>query len=277
MPELFQVASISKQFAAACVLSLADSGVLDLHAPIGRWVPEAAEQWRSATLHELLSHTSGMDHWGAQPGFDVFDGMDASDRIAHFLRSERLTRTWRFSSPGYVEVGHVIERATGHAYADALGDVFSSLPDLPKLANTSVGPKPAGAVDGHDGGTPLTWQPITLVGTSDIWSTESDIEAWTRTLHNGPLAERMIRPHTAVPGASSADDWLRQTGYGYGLSVGWAGDQPAIYHTGDVPGFRTLALWLPQQRRAVAVLANDEDADVVAAARARVEIGPDRS
>lgn len=266
VPELFQVASISKQFAAACVLSLVDSGTLDLHAPIGRWVPEAAEQWRSATLHELLSHTAGMGHWGPQAGFDVFDGMDVQDRVEHFLRSERLSRTWRYSSPGYIVVGYVIERATGRAYGDVLVELLKGLP------NTVQGPRPPDAVAGHRGGVPLTWQPINLVGTSDIWSTEADIEAWTRALHQGPLAERIVGPHAAVPDGPVS--WLRKTGYGYGLNVGTAGDQPAIYHDGDVPGFRTLALWLPEQRRAVAVLANDEHVDVVAEARARVEGRP---
>ena len=50
-----------------------------------------------------------------------------------------------------------------------------------------------------------------------------------------------------------------------------SGGRPAAFHEGDVPGFRTVAVWLPEERRAFAVLADDETRDVVAEVRARIE------
>ena len=38
----FQLCSVSKQFAAAAVMLLAESGRLDLHEPVARWLPERA-------------------------------------------------------------------------------------------------------------------------------------------------------------------------------------------------------------------------------------------
>ena len=38
--QLFEIGSISKSFAALCVYSLADSGMLDLDAPLSRYLPD---------------------------------------------------------------------------------------------------------------------------------------------------------------------------------------------------------------------------------------------
>lgn len=67
----FQIASVSKQFTAAAVMLLVDDGVIDLDDPVGRFLPDCAAHWRELTLHQLLSHTSGLEHWTGVPGFDV--------------------------------------------------------------------------------------------------------------------------------------------------------------------------------------------------------------
>ncbi len=67
----FQIASVSKQFTAAAVMLLVDDDVIELDDPIGPTLPDRAPQWRELTLHQLLSHTSGLQHWTGLPGFDV--------------------------------------------------------------------------------------------------------------------------------------------------------------------------------------------------------------
>ncbi len=41
----FQLCSVSKQFAAAAVMLLAESGRLDLREPVARWLPESLPQF----------------------------------------------------------------------------------------------------------------------------------------------------------------------------------------------------------------------------------------
>src|SRR3954453_21043777 len=59
----FQIASISKQMAAAAVLLLAGRGALRLTDPVNRWLPHPPPAWSGITLHLLLTHTSGLGHW----------------------------------------------------------------------------------------------------------------------------------------------------------------------------------------------------------------------
>ena len=55
----FQIASVSKQFAAVAALLLAESGRLDLAEPVARWLPGGPPQWQQVTLGHLLAHTAG--------------------------------------------------------------------------------------------------------------------------------------------------------------------------------------------------------------------------
>jgi CubicO group peptidase (beta-lactamase class C family) len=58
----FQIASVSKTFAAACMLSLMDRGRLSLDDPVIRWVGVLPTSWSAMTVRHLLTHTSGSSH-----------------------------------------------------------------------------------------------------------------------------------------------------------------------------------------------------------------------
>src|SRR3954447_21822594 len=57
----FELASVSKSFTAVLVLQLAESGKINLHAPISEYVPELTRSDAAdISIHHLLSHTSGI-------------------------------------------------------------------------------------------------------------------------------------------------------------------------------------------------------------------------
>lgn len=57
----FRIASLSKQFTAAAILSLEAEGKLKIEDPVQRYLPEfAAEPYGEITIHHLLTHTSGL-------------------------------------------------------------------------------------------------------------------------------------------------------------------------------------------------------------------------
>jgi CubicO group peptidase (beta-lactamase class C family) len=67
---------------------------------------------------------------------------------------------------------------------------------------------------------------------------------------------------TAVPlndGATS--------GYGFGWSVGTMDGRPVVHHGGSLPGFRAFYLRYVDERLAVIVLGNGDDADMATVAR----------
>lgn len=56
----FRIASLGKQFTAACILLLQERGRLNVHDPISRFLPSLPAAWLSITIHQLLTHTSGI-------------------------------------------------------------------------------------------------------------------------------------------------------------------------------------------------------------------------
>jgi CubicO group peptidase (beta-lactamase class C family) len=119
-----------------------------------------------------------------------------------------------------------------------------------------------------------------MPGTSDIWSTASDLARFTAVMHSGSLItlqslHAMLTLYRPFPDDEDASDgWLTYDGYGYGLYIGRMAGQTACFHTGDNPGYRSLAVWLPHQAAAAVFLSNGESADTEALLRQLVLIAP---
>jgi CubicO group peptidase (beta-lactamase class C family) len=111
----FQICSVSKQFTAAAVMLLVESGRLDLREPVAGWLPDGPPQWREVTLHQLLSHTAGVPHWREAPGLDPAEPMRISERLEIIrdtpLRAEPGAQ-WHYSSPGFLLAGLIVDLGT---------------------------------------------------------------------------------------------------------------------------------------------------------------------
>ena len=266
----FQISSVSKQFTAVAALLLAESGKLDLAEPVARWLPGGPPQWQRVTVHHLLTHTAGVRHWGDAPGFDASRPMDLAERLAAIQQAPLLTEPgarWLYSSPGYLLAGHVVEQASGQPYADFLTEQII----VPLgLTSTSAGGAAAGAVAarGYRNGQPVTpWELSAMPGTGDVCSTVADLARFTAAVHSGALIGRrsvqaMITPHIPLPdGQGTSDGWVTAGGYGYAQFICRIAGHPAYLHTGDNPGYQSVAVWLPEQAASVVFLSNDEAAD----------------
>jgi CubicO group peptidase (beta-lactamase class C family) len=264
----FQLCSVSKQFAAAAVMLLAESGRLGLHEPVARWLPEGPPQWRQVTLHHLLTHTAGVPHWLEAPGLDPAEPMPISERLqviqATPLRTEPGAQ-WHYSSLGFVLAGLIAERASGQPYPQLLAEqILSPL----QLTQTTVGGIPAAAARGYRDGQPVSpWDLDAMPGTGDIWSTTGDLARFTAALHGGELVtasslRAMCTAHAAIDDDDNGEPRLTTTGYGYGMFTGIFGGHAAYYHPGDNPGYQSLACWLPDRAAGIVILANDEAASM---------------
>lgn len=91
----FRAASIAKNFTAAAVLLLQQEDKLSVQNAIGTFIDDLPANWRSATVHQLLTHTSGiptytggplrrLDRMGAAPRelLDVVSGKPLDFRTA---------------------------------------------------------------------------------------------------------------------------------------------------------------------------------------------------
>jgi CubicO group peptidase (beta-lactamase class C family) len=284
----FQICSVSKQFTAAAVMLLVESGRLDVREPVARWLPEGAPQWREVTLHQLLSNTAGVPHWREVPGLDPGEPMRISERLdiiqATPLRTEPGAQ-WHYSSPGFLLAGLIVERASGQPYRDFLAErILAPL----KLTQTTVGGEPASAARGYRDGQPVA--PLDLgamPGTGDIWSTAGDLTRFTAALHSGELVSAsslraMCTAHAVLEDDDDGEPRLVTTGYGYGMYTGIFAGRAALYHPGDDPGYQSFACWIPDRAASIVILVNDETASVTGLVRqllpaAVAPLGPEAS
>lgn len=264
----FQLCSVSKQFTAAAVMLLVESGRLGLREPVGRWLPEGQPQWRQVTLHHLLSHTAGIPHWLEAPGLDPAEPMSISQRLeiiqATPLRTEPGAQ-WHYSSPGFLLAGFIVERASGQPYREFLAErILSPL----QLTHTTVGGAPDAAARGYKDGQPVApFDLDAMPGTGDIWSTAGDLTRFTAALYCGELIapsslRAMCTAHAPLDDDEEGEPRLITTGYGYGMFTGIFAGRAAYYHPGDNPGYQSFAGWIPDRAASIVILVNDEAASI---------------
>jgi len=261
----YQLASVSKQFTAAAVLLLAADGTLALEDTVGRWINGCPDEWRPITLHQLLTHTSGLGHWHDYPMIDLGRWVEPGELLETFHRVPLKYAPgtgWSYSSPAFVLLAHVVERATGTPYRIFLADrVFGPL----GLTRTFAG-APGGRPDlaqGHDAdGRPLpTWElDVVGMGAGDVWSTAADLLTWVDALQDGRL---LGEPQRTLMLTERARTGLgpEASGYGYGVFVGETGGLPWWQHDGQNAGFTAFAAVIPERGRRIVVLRNTEVRD----------------
>lgn len=128
---LFCVASITKIFVATAVMQLVEQGLLDLDAPLLKYLPDFRlddARLPRVTLGQVLSHTAGLpdsdeaeyDRLVANPEFDD----KAPERLMHSLASRRMIadpgERFAYSNIGYDLLGVLIARVSGQTFEDYL-------------------------------------------------------------------------------------------------------------------------------------------------------------
>jgi CubicO group peptidase (beta-lactamase class C family) len=123
----FNIASMTKAFTATLVLQQAARGRINLDSPAIRYWPEFPDPSKGGiTIRHLLTHRSGLKHWGAVSGF--LEGparltQRPSDVVALYAAkglSFPPGAQEDYSSLGYVALGIILEKITGESYASLL-------------------------------------------------------------------------------------------------------------------------------------------------------------
>jgi CubicO group peptidase (beta-lactamase class C family) len=229
----FAIASVSKQFTAAAVLLLVERGVVALNDPLSRWFGQSPSWWRQVTVHQVLTHTSGLGHWQDVGGIEGFCALNVDQRLAAIqATTPRVTpgRQWSYSGLGYLLLGQIVERIESRSYGSFLqAEIFSPL----GMAATSSGPEPTSqpTAHGHHDGTRV---PVLEL-----------------TTPQAPLGEEAYNL-----------DWIEAHSYGYGYFTGSLIGRPAAFHPGDNPGYQSFSASIPDSDTSVVVLLNDDAPDL---------------
>jgi TolB protein len=169
----FRIGSVTKTFTATIVLQLVQEGTLSLSSTLEDHVPDVVPRGAEITIRHLLQHRSGLANVTDYP-----EWLNEAERspttspinTLRFAASKPLVfepgSRARYSNTDYIALGLVIEKVTGHTYAeeleqrvlDPLGLSRTELPTTRRLADLEDGgsnpnlPWAAGAIvsNAHD-------------------------------------------------------------------------------------------------------------------------------
>ena len=237
---LFNVASISKQFTAYSILLLEHQGKLSTDDYISRYFGPFGDQRDSATIHELLAHTSGL--------MNKYATLDYSTR-SKFIQSVKDAKMdsypgtqYRYSNAGYSLLAAIVEVVSGVPFERFLLDnVFipcgmqnTGFPWETRIDHTLL-------ATGYDrNGNPLPVQ-------ADIWAARGpnnvvtsvrDLYRWMLAYQNhrfmpAEMREKMLEDY--VPGRSA-----------YGWNKKTTSRQTRFFHKGGGrPDFESQIMWYP--------------------------------
>ena len=258
--DMFDIASITKQFAAAGLLKQVEAGKVSLDDSLSKFVKDYPGG-DAITVLELLNHTSGVKNFTDDGDMDAATGNKLTTlQLVDTFKNQKPEfapgTSWAYNNSGYLLVGAVIEAASGmpwHAYLQQT--LFRPL----GLTHTGLGADPAIAarqVHGYsviDGKvTPARLISLTAANGALV-STVDDLLKWNRALHEGRVLRRDSYLRMITPVGKAVPEQ-----YGFGVYHTTLRGREMIGHSGLISGFRAYLLYLPQSRISVAVLQNKD-------------------
>ena len=261
---LFPIASISKHMTSLCALVLHEEGLLDIDAPIGKWVPELPEAARIPTLRQLMQHVSGLRCYVDAAGMDALaprpDGYGL-ETLKGITSVAAPPGAWQvYNNSGHMLTSLAIERAAGAPFEAVLDSrLFSRL----GMANTrlvrTIKTLIPGAASLYLPASETEWQNSSsfrseILGDGGVYSALDDMLIWAEALRTeDPRIGAALWQQLKVP-AVLADG--SRSGYGLGLMLETKRGVDCIGHGGALAGLLTYMTTAAESGLDIVVMAN---------------------
>ncbi len=263
----FVIGSITKGFTAVLTLQQVARGRIALDTPVVRYWPEFPDPSNGViTIRLLLTHRSGLKHWGAVQGFlDGAARMPQSQAdVISLYAAKGLTfapgTREDYSSIGYLVLGVVLERVTGTPFGTLLQkEIFeplrmtsSSLDDATTILPGRARPYRynflTAAYDNAE-----QRHPSTTWSTGGVLTTVDDLLRWGEAVTGSTLLPDSLR--ALIFDRTEGDAW-----YGWRIDT-LPGGARSFWHVGLETGFRSQLVRVPSRGQTIVVLGNVRDLD----------------
>jgi len=263
---VFQIASMSKQFTAACIVLLAEDGKLSLEDDIRTWLPETRDYGKKITIRNLLNHTSGIrDYeslmvsagmrydlaWEPREIFDFIVRQSALD----FVPGEKFS----YSNSGYILLAEIVHRATSLTLGQfAEQRIFKPLGMKNTLYYETLYQVVKNRATGYDrdfdrmiytAGQSDTY----TLGPAGVFTTVEDLALWDRNFYENRIGgPHFIETMLSRPVLTGGDT----SNYACGLEYDIYRGLPTLSHSGWWAGYLSYMMRFPEQRTTIILLAN---------------------
>ena len=277
----FRLGSVSKIVTASIAARMVDQGLVDLDAPIVRYLPELPEHHHSTTLRQLLGHLGGVRNYNRAdfdllaPGsvIDLRIYPDTESALSLFINDPLIApagTTYSYSTFGYTLVSAVLESAGNASFSDLLSQYVTEPLSLESLQTDRLFDLRPGRVSLYDLGD-VYRQRIDPTITDDIvnalsnnpaykWAgggliaTPSDLARFGAAFIESGFLTSMTFTEVFTVQNSDSDNANR-------VGLGWRVDHDSAgrlryHHAGEQQGARSVLIVYPEHDVVIAMMSN---------------------
>lgn len=264
-----RIGSVTKTFTGTAVLQLVDQGRVRLTDPISMYV-DGVPNGEQITLDMLGRMRSGLfnysddEAWQKQFFAEAPTGPDAFATTPRQLVDIAFrhppnfapNEKFEYSNTNTVLLGMVVQRVTGQSLADYVRQHVIAPLGLWQTFWPTNGAMPEPFTHGYlglpDGGGVVDstfWNPSWGDAAGAIISDLADMRVWAAAVGRGTL----LRPETQAQRIAGDAAYPGVT-YAFAIfdTHGWIG------HNGDIPGYTTVSVYLPEQDATLVVFTNSD-------------------
>lgn len=258
---VFSAGSITKQFTAAAILQLEEQGKLNCGDPLAKYLPSLALPEAPITLHQLLTHTSGVpDYPRIKEIRQNIRNEPSVTEIINRVLEEPLDFSpgtdYRYSNTGFLLLGKVIEAASGMPYEAYLRNNIlkpakmeaSVLADF----NAIIQHRTTSYTSDDDFGILRAPSHAYSYAAGGLFTTPRDLLKWKIALQAGKILNELAYSKMFAATGPASDAQC------YGWEVNEIGGVLSYEHTGFEPGYKASSVYLPAQDLYLIVMQNTE-------------------
>lgn len=277
----FAIGSITKQFTAMAIMQLNEKGLLSVEDKISKYFPDFPNG-DSITIHNLLTHTSGLTNYTNLSEFlDIDlnnkDPMKTIELIKNLPLEFEPGKEFSYSNTNYVLLGMIVENITDMSLEDYLQkNIFTPL-NMSNTGSYYIENNQFPDTTPYTGFLEIYPVDDELVltqayGAGNIYSTVEDLYRWDRALSTEQLVkketlDKIFTEYITMPGAGS---------YGYGWMIADTDMGRQIFHGGNTMGFTANIARYPEKDLVVVILTNSAYYDTTSLTNALTSIVLDK-
>lgn len=263
---VYEIGSISKQFASEALMLLVEDGKVNLDDPINKYLPSnAPETWRKITVRNLLNHVSGLKDWTEIKEFSYrreYSAEEFIDLVKDFPLTFQPNENWLYSNTNLPLIGIIVERASGKSFEDFVTERIIKPLNFPTIRFKHQQDVVQNRATGYEwrnnrweNGEPF--RPKVIAASGGILANAVDLARWWESVLQGCVVkqkslDQMLSPVKLNDG--------RTVAHGFAFFTDSFNGHKVIQHFGStVGGFGSIVRYYPQEKVTVAVIGNLED------------------
>lgn len=263
---LYNIASDSKKFTAACVVLLAQQGKLNLDDKLSKYFPQFPAYANNISIKMLLNHTTGIkDYLALSLLKGSTEGNHTSADVLNWLAVQDTNyepgKGFSYSNSNYFLLIQIIEKTSGmsiNKYAEKY--IFKPL----KMKNSHYASRAESKFKNKAIGYAVTEtafipQPDVdkVIGGAGIFSTVGDLAKWLNEMKTQKLFGKVFWDTILNSDRTKLSETIY---YSKGFFIEKRKDGTELFfHGGDLEGYHSDVAYLPAKDVGVIILSNNDD------------------